>query len=105
MRPERTTIAYLHAKPEKRDELLELLHSFVDRSRSEPGCVDYHLHVSNRDPNVFIFYENWQTAEALKEHQRGAAVASFWPKRLEYLQKDVEMETVTMLSDRHRDRS
>ena len=42
----------------KRDELLKVLHSFVKPSRAEPACVDYHLHVSNDDPNLFVFYEN-----------------------------------------------
>jgi hypothetical protein len=58
MTPGCTLIAYLHAKPEKRDELLKVLHSFVKPSRAEPACVDYHLHVSNDDPNLFVFYEN-----------------------------------------------
>ena len=101
VKPERTIVARLHAKPEKRDELLKLLHGFVDQSRKEPGCVDYHLHVSDRDPNLFIFYENWRTAKELREHQKSSAVALFWPRRLEYLQKDVELETVTMLSEHH----
>jgi quinol monooxygenase YgiN len=102
VRPERTIVARLLAKPEKRDELLELLRGFVDQSRKEPGCVDYHLHVSDRDPNLFIFYENWRTAKELREHQKSSAVALFWPRRLEYLQKDVELEAITMLSEHHR---
>jgi len=61
MRPERTLIAYLYAKPEKRDELLKILHGFVKPTRDELGCVDYHLHVSDEDPNLFIFHENWRT--------------------------------------------
>jgi quinol monooxygenase YgiN len=53
---------------EKRDELLKVLHSFVKPSRAEPACVDYHLHVSNDDPNLFVFYENWRTRNELDEH-------------------------------------
>ena len=70
MKPGCTLIAYLHAKPEKREELLKLLQSFVEPSRSEPACVDYHLHVSNDDPNLFVFYENWRTRKELDEHLR-----------------------------------
>jgi hypothetical protein len=54
MKPGCTLIAYLHAKPEKREELLKILHSLVKPSRAEPACVDYHLHVSNDDPNLFV---------------------------------------------------
>ena len=56
MKPGCTLTATLHARPEKRAELLELLSSFVDRSRSEAGCIDYHFHVSDDDPNLFFFY-------------------------------------------------
>jgi quinol monooxygenase YgiN len=65
MKPGCTLIAHLHAKPEKRDELLKLLQSFVKPSRAESACVEYHLHVSNDDPNLFVFYENWRTREGL----------------------------------------
>jgi len=68
MTPTCTLTATLHAKPEKRAELLELLQSFVAKSRSEPGCIDYHFHVSEYDPNVFYFYENWTSREELDRH-------------------------------------
>jgi quinol monooxygenase YgiN len=50
-----TVIAYFHAKPEKRQELEEILQAFVVQSRQEPGRIDYHLHQSDGDPNVFVF--------------------------------------------------
>jgi len=99
MRPERTLIAFLYAKPDKRDELFKILQSFVKPTRDEPGCVDYHLHVSNDDPNLFIFYENWRTRKELKEHQQTAVLNSFWPRRHDFLQKDVEIKSLTMLSE------
>jgi quinol monooxygenase YgiN len=58
MKPRCTLTATLNARPEKRAELVKLLESFVGPSRSEPGCIDYHFHVSSGDPNVFYFYEN-----------------------------------------------
>lgn len=99
MKPERTLIAFLHAKPEKRDELLEILLGFIKRTRGEAGCVDYHLHVSDSDPNQFVFYENWRTRGELKLHQQSAILDDFWPRRLEFLQKDVEIKILTMLSE------
>ena len=90
MKPGCTLIAYLHAKPEKREELLKLLQSFVEPSRSEPACVDYHLHVSNDDPNLFVFYENWRTRKELDEHLQTPILTSFWSRRLDLLEKDVD---------------
>ena len=99
MKPGCTLIAYLHAKPEKRDELLKVLHSFVKPSRAEPACVDYHLHVSNDDPNLFVFYENWRTRKELDEHLQTPILTSFWSRRFDLLQKDVDIQFITMLSD------
>jgi quinol monooxygenase YgiN len=99
MRPECSLIAYLFAKPEKRDELLKILHSFIKPSREEAGCVNYHLHVSNSDPNLFIFYENWRTRRELREHQQSAISTDFWSRRFDFLQRDVEIQFLTMLSE------
>jgi quinol monooxygenase YgiN len=99
MNPGCTLIAYLHAKPDKRDELLSILQSLVKPSRAETACVDYHLHVSNDDPNLFIFYENWRTRKELDEHLQTPILTKFWSQRLDLLQKDVDIKFMTMLSD------
>src|ERR1019366_6227223 len=39
--PKCTLTATLHARPEKRGELMKLLESFVPTSRAEPGCIEY----------------------------------------------------------------
>jgi len=99
VKPECTLIAYLHAKPEKRAELLEILHGFVKPTREEAGCVDYHLHVSDDDPNLFVFYETWRTRKDLDEHLRMPYLTSFWERRLDLLTQDVDLQFHTMLSD------
>jgi quinol monooxygenase YgiN len=86
MQPKFNLTATLYAKPEKRAELLKLLTSFVDKSRSEQGCVDYHFHVSLDDPNMFYFYENWTERADFDRHitldyQRTGSPsrANIWP--------------------------
>ena len=56
------------SRAEGNSSFKHVLHSFVKPSRAEPACVDYHLHVSNDDPNLFVFYENWRTRKELDEH-------------------------------------
>jgi quinol monooxygenase YgiN len=68
MSPGCTVIATFFAKPDKREELRDLLMGLVSPTRAEAGCVDYHLHVEEEDPNVFLFYENWRTVGDLDEH-------------------------------------
>jgi quinol monooxygenase YgiN len=48
-----TVIACFYAKPEKARELEKTLQNFVVQTRRESGCVNYDLHQSNDDPNVF----------------------------------------------------
>jgi quinol monooxygenase YgiN len=99
MKPGCSLIAYLHAKPEKREELLKILLGFVKPSREEAACIDYHLHVSNDDPNFFIFYENWRSREELDQHLQTPMLTNFWARRLDLLEKDVEIKFITMLSE------
>ena len=99
MKPGCTLIAYLHAKPERREELLKILLSLVKPSREETACIDYHLHVSNDDPNLFIFYENWRSREELDQHLQTPILTNFWARRLDLLEKDVEIRFITMLSE------
>ena len=73
--PRCTLTATLHARPEKRAELIKLLESFVPRSRAEPGCIEYHFHVSDEDANVFYFYENWT------DRRRSTSISTFPTRR------------------------
>jgi quinol monooxygenase YgiN len=99
MTPTCTLTATLHGKPEKREALLKLLQSFVEPSRSEPGCVDYHFHISDADPNLFYFYENWTTREALEVHLNLPYQKEWFSRHGEFLAKEVELRFFTMLSD------
>jgi quinol monooxygenase YgiN len=97
--PASTLTATLHVKPEKREELIELLSPFVDRSRSEPGCVEYHFHVSSEDPNVFYFYENWTTRADLDRHLELPYQKEWFKRHSEFLTRDAELRFFEMLSD------
>jgi quinol monooxygenase YgiN len=96
MNPGLTLIAILQGKPDKRDELLATLRAFVKPTREEPGCVDYHLHVSDDDPNQFIFYENWRSRPDLDVHLKTPLLTAFFNRRMDLLEKDVEMRFMKM---------
>ncbi|MBW4025214.1 MAG: antibiotic biosynthesis monooxygenase [Proteobacteria bacterium] len=99
MRPRCTLTATLKARPEKRAELVKLLESFVVRSRSEPGCIDYHFHVSADDPNVFYFYENWTTRADLDRHLALPYQKEWFGRHREFLSREAELEFFEMLSE------
>ncbi|SAK95541.1 antibiotic biosynthesis monooxygenase [Caballeronia catudaia] len=93
-----TLIAYLHAKPEKREALEQILRSLVEPTRLEPDCIDYHFHRSVDDPNLFMFYENWRSRESLDQHLAMPHLANFWEHRLDYLESDVDLQFFEMQS-------
>ncbi|AQS88502.1 antibiotic biosynthesis monooxygenase [Neoasaia chiangmaiensis NBRC 101099] len=96
--PRCTLTATLHARPEKREELQALLETFIDKSRSEPGCLEYHLQVSSDDPLVFMFYENWVERGDLDRHMALDYQQAWFKRQPELLAKPAEMRFFDMVS-------
>lgn len=63
-----TVIANLKVKAGLEDEARQALLAAVAPTRAEPGCLAYDLHQSTTDPTEFLFYENWESEDALKAH-------------------------------------
>lgn len=95
-----TLVAYLKPRPGKEDETRELLLSLVGPTRDEAGCIDYHLHRSNEDPCVFMFYENWRSQKDLDEHLGLPHLKALFAKKDELLSEDITIELFTMTSTR-----
>ena len=72
-----TVVAEIVAIPGKEDEVRHHLLAMVEATRKEEGCVQYDLHVSHEEPNRFIFYENWTSAEALDRHSKSDHIQAF----------------------------
>ena len=89
---ERALIAFQYAKPEKREELAATLVKLATASRAEDGCLQYELRQLTDDPNVFAFFERWASQDALDRHFNGKDFQAFWSKRMDYLQRDVEVK-------------
>lgn len=65
-----TVVAKLQANPGKEDELKAVLTEMVGNVKThEAGKVPtYSLHVSDEDPTLFCFYEQYSDADALAAH-------------------------------------
>ncbi len=63
-----TVIAYMQAAPGKRDELRSALEGLVEPTSQEKGYINYDLHQSIEEPDMFLFYENWESAADLDAH-------------------------------------
>ena len=61
-------VARIVAKPEKAEEVRELLLGLVEPTRKEAGCIRYDLHQDRQRPTEFVFLEEWTDEAALDEH-------------------------------------
>ena len=60
-----------HVDPAERDEFLASRIETIERSRSEPGCLEYTFAADPIDPGRVVLYERWESQEALDEHLKG----------------------------------
>jgi quinol monooxygenase YgiN len=66
--PQLTLVAFVRAKQGMGDELGRRLWTLVEPARAEPGNINYDLHRSNGDPDVWVLYENWKAPSDLAAH-------------------------------------
>ncbi|MEZ1317671.1 putative quinol monooxygenase [Pseudomonas fluorescens] len=90
----------LHAKtrPEKSDAFEAFFRSYVEASRAEPGCIEYHMLRDQQDPTLFIFFEVWETQAHLDVHSNLPHMKQFLEHREAYLERDFEIRAIDMLS-------
>ncbi|MEN0105622.1 MAG: putative quinol monooxygenase [Pseudomonas sp.] len=91
-------ILHAHTKPEKADEFQALFSAYVEPSRAEPGCIEYHMLRDQQDPTLFIFYEIWQSQAHLDVHSALPHMQRFHAQRMDYLRSDLEIRRIDMLS-------
>ena len=61
-------VAKLKAKSGEAEKIEEALRGMVAKVAREPGTLTYTLHRAQQDPCVFLFYEKYKDAAALKAH-------------------------------------
>jgi Uncharacterized conserved protein len=86
------------AKPGLGDALGERLLTLVKPTRSEAGAFQYHVHRDRNDPDLFAFYEAWASIDHLREHLATPYVAAFLNDRMTYLERDMDIHFVRMVS-------
>ena len=73
---------YLEVPADQREDTLAALVEVADRSRRDPGCVDYWWAEDVEHPNRFRFFECWESVEAFDAHQAQ-------PYELEFMDRHV----------------
>jgi quinol monooxygenase YgiN len=75
-------VAKIRAAKGKGDALAALLaeQAAVVR-KAEPGCLVYRPHRSTKDPDVFIFYEQYKDQAAFDIHRKAPYLAAYRERR------------------------
>lgn len=62
------------------NELGRIMAELVDPTRAEPGCLRYTLYRAQEQPDVWLFFEEWKSANDLKAHVETPHMKSFLEK-------------------------
>lgn len=72
-----TVVAHIEAKQDQvelvRAELLKL----IEPTRQEQGCLQYDLHQDNERPELFVFYEGWESKVLLQAHLASGHIQAY----------------------------
>lgn len=70
-------VATMTAKEEHIDFVKEEMLKLIPPTRKEQGCVQYDLHKGNKEENVFILYEKWNSYDEWQAHRKTAHMENF----------------------------
>jgi quinol monooxygenase YgiN len=97
-----TVVAKIRAAKGKGDALAALLaeQAAVVR-KAEPGCLAYRPHRSTTDPELFVFYEQYQDDAAFNAHRTAPHLAGYRERREKegLTEGGVEVEIFRSLTD------
>ncbi|NBA96538.1 putative quinol monooxygenase [Pseudomonas sp. R5(2019)] len=85
-------------RPEKAEAFETLFRSYVEPSRAEAGCVEYHMLRDREDPSLFVFFEIWRSKADFDLHVALPHMQRFHEQRMEFLERDFDVQPIEMLS-------
>ena len=72
-----TIVARIEAKPDQIELVKSELTKLIEPTRAEAGCIQYDLHQDNNQPEVFLFFENWETRELWQAHMENEHLKAY----------------------------
>ena len=97
-----TVVAKVRAAKGKGDVLAALLAEQAGVVRkNEPGCLAYRPHRSTKDPDLFLFYEQYKDEAAFDLHRKAPHLAAYRERREKegLTEGAVEVEIYRSLTD------
>jgi quinol monooxygenase YgiN len=91
-------IATHRALPGRADAYERRMLADLERTRAEPGALQFHVHRDRADPHLFVIYEIWQDIHALRAHFEQPFVRQFVADSAEYIDGDMGVQWLVMRS-------
>lgn len=91
-------IAELVSKPDRADDLRNIMVPFVEGARKEPGCEHYTLLEDRKTPGRFLTYEIWTDEASLAAHMQTPAIKAAVPKLTDILAQPFTQAMLKTLS-------
>jgi quinol monooxygenase YgiN len=79
-------VAISIAKQGCEEQLRVALEGIVAPSRAEQGALQYDLHRDLREPRRFVFYERWESEDALAAHAQSAHIAAYRTQIVDWIE-------------------
>lgn len=83
--------AYLNLKPGFKEEVIRDTRIIVEETRKETGNIKYTLYASTENDRELVFYEEWESKEALQAHMKTSHFALFQNIEKKYLTEKLDV--------------
>jgi quinol monooxygenase YgiN len=93
-----TNIAFFRALPNQTQALGTALSALVEPTRAETGCLNYDLHQSLDDTDVWFVCENWRSAEGLSVRMQSEHLRAFLKAAPDLIAGDMDLRQFAMIS-------
>ncbi|SHN06104.1 putative quinol monooxygenase [Cryptosporangium aurantiacum] len=91
-----TLYGFLRPKPDRADDVRQILTALVEPTRQEDGNLEYHVH--EQSDGRFFLYEVWRSEEDLELHNTYPPLREFLEHVSDYLVEPPEAYLDTMIS-------
>lgn len=84
--------AVVRSKKGSEEALKALLLGLVSPSRQEKACLRYDLHQSLAEPDLFMFYEEWEDQDGLDFHNSQPYLVTFGEESKPFIEGKVLLD-------------
>jgi quinol monooxygenase YgiN len=93
-----TNLAFFRARRGQSEALGAALAALVAPTRLEAGCLNYDLHRSFDDADVWFVYENWRSPEGFDAHMLSEHLQAFLKATPDLIAGNIDLRRFRMIS-------